>query len=192
MGELCQPAGPITPPCDRSHGENSLQPIALNGSFPSIEGKTRARPEIGRLTHKAVEAYILAMLIDWQKVRQELQNRRMELLDRLEESPREVRLAIEIKMLDDGISGCAEHLRRERARQVARELLQDLAIGKSDAYEPYRRLYGLWCANNVALRELRPLFRIEGIEPDAPFSATTEFREKVLSTAKRIMANLSI
>ena len=81
--------------------------------------------------------------------------------------------------------------RRLASRQAARELLQDLVDGKADAYEAYRRLYGLWCTNNAALQELRPLFRIEGIEPDGHISVTIEFREQVLSLAKTILPTLS-
>jgi hypothetical protein len=71
------------------------------------------------------------------------------------------------------------------------ELLQDLVAGKADAYHTYRRLYLVWCANNAALQELRPLFRMAGIEPDGRISVTVEFREKVLSTARTILLQLS-
>jgi hypothetical protein len=77
--------------------------------------------------------------------------------------------------------------RRLASRLAAKELLEDLVTGKADAYEGYRRLYGLWCSNNAALQELRPLFRMEGIEPDGFLSVTDEFREKVLSVAKSIL-----
>jgi hypothetical protein len=59
--------------------------------------------------------------------------------------------------------------------------------GKADAYEAYRRLYGLWCANNAALQELRPLFRMEGIDADGHIVVTTEFRGHVVSLAKSIL-----
>jgi hypothetical protein len=81
--------------------------------------------------------------------------------------------------------------RRLASRQAAKELLEDLVAGKADAYEACRRLYGLWCANNAALQELRPLFRMEGIEPDGYISVTIEFREQVLSLAKQILPHLS-
>jgi hypothetical protein len=80
--------------------------------------------------------------------------------------------------------------RRLASRQAARELLQDLVTGEADAYEAYRSLYGLWCGNNAAVQELRPLFRMEGIEPDGRFSVTKEFREKVLTFAKQILPKL--
>ena len=81
--------------------------------------------------------------------------------------------------------------RRLASRQAGRELLQDLVADKVDAYEAYRCLYGLWCANNVALQELRLLFRLEGIAPDGHIIVTVEFREQVLSLAKKILLQLS-
>ena len=82
-------------------------------------------------------------------------------------------------------------LRRLASRQAARELLQDLVAGKADTYQAYRSLYGLWCSNNAAVQELRPLFRIDGIEPDGRLSVTKEFREQVLSLARQILPQLS-
>jgi hypothetical protein len=81
--------------------------------------------------------------------------------------------------------------RRIANRQEARDLLQNIVTGNADAYEAYRRLYGLWCANNAALQELRPLFRIEGIEADGHIIVTTEFREQVVSLAKSILPQFS-
>jgi hypothetical protein len=71
-------------------------------------------------------------------------------------------------------------------------LLQDLLAGKADEYEAYRRLHGLWCANNAALQELRPLFRMEGVEPDGLLTVTVAFRERVLATAKIILPQLQV
>jgi hypothetical protein len=56
-----------------------------------------------------------------------------------------------------------------------------LVVGKADAYEGYRHLYSLLWANNMALQELRPLFRMDGIEPDGRISVIEEFREAVVS-----------
>jgi hypothetical protein len=63
--------------------------------------------------------------------------------------------------------------------------------GKADVYEAYRRLYGLWCANNAALQDLRPLFRMEGIEADGHIIVTTEFQAKVVSLANQILPQFS-
>jgi hypothetical protein len=82
-------------------------------------------------------------------------------------------------------------LRRLASRQEAAELLQNLIAGEVEAYQAYRGLYGLWCSNNAAVQELRPLFRIDGIEPDGPLSVNEEFREQVLSLAKQILPQLS-
>jgi hypothetical protein len=49
----------------------------------------------------------------------------------------------------------------------------------------------LWCANNAALQELRPLFRIEGIEADGHIIVTTEFEEQVVSLANQFLPQFS-
>ena len=77
--------------------------------------------------------------------------------------------------------------RRLASRQAATEILRDLVAGKADAYEGYGHLYSLWCANNAALQELRPLFRMDGIEPDGRINVTEDFRKEVLSRAKKIL-----
>jgi hypothetical protein len=81
--------------------------------------------------------------------------------------------------------------RRIADRQEARNLLQNIVSGEADAYEAYRRLYGLWCANNAALQELRPLFRMDGIDADSHIVATTDFRKQVRSLAKEILPQFS-
>jgi len=52
--------------------------------------------------------------VDWKKVRQELRAKRTELFDRFVKNPGKISLATEIKLLDDELLGCAEHLQRER------------------------------------------------------------------------------
>ncbi len=81
--------------------------------------------------------------------------------------------------------------RKIAKRQEARDLLPEIVAGKADAYEAYRRLYVLWCANNAALQELRPLFRMEGIEADGHIMVTAEFRERVVSLATSILPQFS-
>jgi len=76
-------------------------------------------------------------------------------------------------------------------RQAARELLRELASGSSDTYETYRSLYHLWCTQDGAVQELRPLFSIPGIEPAGQLSVTEEFKGQVRSSAISILANLS-
>jgi hypothetical protein len=82
-------------------------------------------------------------------------------------------------------------LRRLASRQAAKELLQGLVDGNADPYQAYRGLYELWCDNNAAVQELRPLFRLDGIEPDGRLSVTEEFRAQVLALAKQILPQLS-
>jgi len=52
--------------------------------------------------------------VDWKKVRQELRARRIELFDRFVKNPGNISLAIEIKMLDDEMLDCTEHLQCEQ------------------------------------------------------------------------------
>jgi hypothetical protein len=54
-----------------------------------------------------------ATSVDWKKVRQELRARRTEVYDRFMKHPEQIRLAIEIKLLDDEILDCAEHEQHE-------------------------------------------------------------------------------
>jgi hypothetical protein len=80
--------------------------------------------------------------------------------------------------------------RRIASRQAARALLQSVAMGDADVYLAYRGLYGLGCSNSAALQELRPMFRIDGIQPDGSLSVTDEFREQVRILAGQILRQL--
>jgi hypothetical protein len=81
--------------------------------------------------------------------------------------------------------------RRRASRQAAKELLQGITTGEADVYLAYRGLYKLWCTNNAAVQELRPLFRIDGVDPDGQLSVTDEFRETVRTLARDILPQLS-
>ena len=81
-------------------------------------------------------------------------------------------------------------MRRARVRKRAVELLESLS-GKEYLYEEYRALYGLWCVYNAAVPELRPLFRIPGIEPDGRLSITAEFSSTVRRIAGEILPEFS-
>jgi hypothetical protein len=76
--------------------------------------------------------------------------------------------------------------RRINARKHADAILESLRQGTGDVYESYRELYALWCSNNAAVQELRPLFRIPGIEADGALSVTDEFKKTIRSLAKEI------
>jgi hypothetical protein len=82
-------------------------------------------------------------------------------------------------------------IRRRASRQSAKELLQGIVTGEADVYLAYRGLYKLWCSNNAAVQELRPLFRIDGVDPDGQLSVTDEFREIVRALARDILSQLS-
>lgn len=80
--------------------------------------------------------------------------------------------------------------RRNASRQAATELLRGIATGTADVYESYRQLYGIWCRNNSAVQELRPLFRIPGIEPDGRLSVTADFQWQVRHLAASLLDTL--
>jgi hypothetical protein len=82
-------------------------------------------------------------------------------------------------------------LRRATDRKRANAILESLSKGTGDVYESYRALYGLWCSNNSAVQELRPLFRIPGIEPDGTLSVTDEFKKTVRALAGEILPLVS-
>jgi hypothetical protein len=46
-------------------------------------------------------------------------------------------------------------------------------------------------ATTAAIQELRPLFRIDGVDPDGQLGVTDEFRETVRTLAKQILRQLS-
>ena len=82
-------------------------------------------------------------------------------------------------------------LRRVHDGKRANTILESLSQGTGDVYESYRALHGIWCSNNAAVPELRPLFRIPGIEPDGALSITDEFRKTVRALAKEILSLIS-
>ncbi len=56
----------------------------------------------------------------WKRKREQLKNKRMPLFRRLERSPGDLRLALEIKMIDDQIAECTEQMARENAKAGTR------------------------------------------------------------------------
>ena len=78
-------------------------------------------------------------------------------------------------------------VRRERDRERAVAVLKILSEGGGDAYMCYRELYGVWVSNNAAVSELRPLFRMSGVDPDGTLSVTDSFRAEVRSLAAQIL-----
>ena len=77
--------------------------------------------------------------------------------------------------------------RRYAAREKAVSFLQDLLSGKGDPYLSYKGLHSLWLSRNAAVPELRPLFRIDGIEASSALSIDQEFKSKVLPVAADVL-----
>ncbi len=77
--------------------------------------------------------------------------------------------------------------RRIRDRKRAESIVRLLSEGTIDTYEGYRALYSLWCSNNAAVPELRPLFSISGIEPDGRLSVTDDFRTEIRLLSAKIL-----
>lgn len=78
-------------------------------------------------------------------------------------------------------------VRRRLRREEARRILEDLVAGRTqDIFIAYGRLFRLWGGDN-ALGELRPLFRIPGVDPCGSFSVTEDFRAQVIALASRIL-----
>ena len=82
-------------------------------------------------------------------------------------------------------------LRKQAAREEVRATLNSIVTGSLDAYEGYRKLFVIYCSNNEALEEIKPMFRIPGIDPDGVFSVTPEFRLKVKMLAQELLPLIS-
>jgi len=78
-------------------------------------------------------------------------------------------------------------LRRAACRDKVRKILSAIAKGEVETYVGFRQLYGWWIGNNAAVQELRPLFRIPGIEADGAFSVTPQSKETVVKLAIEIL-----
>jgi hypothetical protein len=77
--------------------------------------------------------------------------------------------------------------RRIASRERAHLLLQAVAAGDIDAYEGYRALFGVYCSNSAALEMIKPLFRMDGVDPDGVFSVTDDFRSDVVALAQDLL-----
>ena len=67
--------------------------------------------------------------------------------------------------------------RRADAVEQARRVLQEVVNGSLDAYEGYRRVYGIYLGTSGLA--LKPFFRLPGIEPDGCLHVDDEFRAKI-------------
>jgi hypothetical protein len=64
---------------------------------------------------------------------------------------------------------------------MARGVRQAIVNGSRDPYEGYRGLYGIYAGG--AVEELKPLFRLPGVEPDGFIRVDSEFRRIVIAAA---------
>jgi hypothetical protein len=69
--------------------------------------------------------------------------------------------------------------RRSEAVERAREVLQQVVIGSVDAYEGYRLVYAIYLDSSGLAEELKPLFRLPGVEPDGFLRVDDEFRATI-------------
>jgi hypothetical protein len=75
--------------------------------------------------------------------------------------------------------------RRADAIETARHTFQQVVNGTLDPYEGYRRVYGIYVGNSGLVDELKPFFRLPGIEPDGFLHVDDEFRATIRHLAKK-------
>ena len=73
--------------------------------------------------------------------------------------------------------------RKAQVLQKARGVLQKIADGSRDPYEGYREVYGMYVGTDGLVEELKPLFRMPGIEPDGTIHVNEAFRRIVIASA---------
>jgi hypothetical protein len=79
-----------------------------------------------------------------------------------------------------------------KTRKRAHALLQALVSSELDVYEGYKQLYGLWVSRNAAVQDLRPLFRIPGVDANGIFSVDDYFRNEVITIAEKLIPLLQV
>ena len=67
--------------------------------------------------------------------------------------------------------------------EKARGVLRKIADGSRDPYEGYREVYGVYLGTSGLAEELKPLFRLPGIEPDGTIHVNKDFRRTVIASA---------
>lgn len=70
----------------------------------------------------------------------------------------------------------------------ARSILEQIVDGSVNPYDGYRLLYGLYVNSSGLLAELRPIFRLPGIEPDGWIHVDDEFNRTVREAAAEWLA----
>ena len=82
-------------------------------------------------------------------------------------------------------------LRRRSSRARAKVILTEIASGKDYIAEDYLAIYSVYISNPAALEEIKPLFRIPGIDPAGNFSVDDHFNAAIKSLAVEILGKLS-
>jgi hypothetical protein len=73
--------------------------------------------------------------------------------------------------------------RRAVSMERAHSILEQMVDGSISPYDGYRLLYGLYASSSGLLAELKPLFRLPGIEPDGCLTVDDEFNLAVREAA---------
>jgi hypothetical protein len=81
-------------------------------------------------------------------------------------------------------------IRRQKSRARAKEILKTIASGKEYIAEDYIELYSEYVSNPAALEEIKPLFRIDRIDPVGSFSVDDYFNTTIKTLAADILSKL--
>jgi hypothetical protein len=82
-----------------------------------------------------------------------------------------------------------QETRRERQHEQVRNLVHQIVNGTGDLYVHYMGLFAIWCGYASWHEDLRPFFRIDGVDAGASFSIDDAFKEKVRSLAMEWLKN---
>jgi hypothetical protein len=78
--------------------------------------------------------------------------------------------------------------RRAVCIQRAQSILEQIVDGSLTPQDGYRLLRGLYVGSNGLLADLRPMFRLPGIEPDGLLTEDDEFNRTVREAAAEWLA----
>ena len=70
-----------------------------------------------------------------------------------------------------------------RTLESARSILHQIVSGNLDPYEGYRQLYSIYAGTSGIAEELKPLFRLPGIDADSTIHVDDEFRRLIVAEA---------
>jgi hypothetical protein len=73
--------------------------------------------------------------------------------------------------------------RKADAVERARQVFQQVVNGSLDPYEGYRQVHGIYLASDGLAEELKPFFRLPGVEPDGFLHVDGEFRAMIRQLA---------